>query len=324
MGRSLPLIGQSFTLNRLPFLIAAFCILWSSAFAVAKIALEDCPPLLFLMVRFLLAGLIMMAAATFYRQALPGRRDVLALAGLGVMNNAIYLGLSYFGLGTISAGLSALIISANPILTAIAAATVLGERMTLRKAAGLLLGFGGVAFIVQARMASGTDSFHGIIITLGALIALTTGTIFFKLLAPKGGLCIGNGIQNLAGGFALAPFALGFEHLSSITPSWHLLAALTYLVVFGSSMAFLLWFYLLTVAGATTASSYHFLTPPLGMLFGWLLLGEHVALFDLMGILPVAFGIYLVTRPARQVPFGPARKIEEVVQWQPEKTVVRS
>jgi drug/metabolite transporter (DMT)-like permease len=55
----------------------------------------------------------------------------------------------------------------------------------------------------------------------------------------------------------------------------------------------------LTVVGATAASAYHFLMPPLGMMFGWILLGEHVAWPDLIGILPVALGIYLVTRPAR-------------------------
>jgi drug/metabolite transporter (DMT)-like permease len=52
------------------------------------------------------------------------------------------------------------------------------------------------------------------------------------------------------------------------------------------------------VSGATAASSYYFLMPPLGLLFGWLLLGERMAMSDLMGIVPVVLGIYLVTRPA--------------------------
>jgi drug/metabolite transporter (DMT)-like permease len=74
--------------------------------------------------------------------------------------------------------------------------------------------------------------------------------------------------------------------------------ALAYLVLFVSVLAYLLWFYLLNVSAATTASSYHFMMPPLGLLFGWLLLGEHIALSDLLGIVPVGFGIYLVTHPA--------------------------
>lgn len=70
-------------------------------------------------------------------------------------------------------------------------------------------------------------------------------------------------------------------------------------MLFVSVFGYLLWFHLLTVSGATTASAYHFLMPPLGMLFGWLLLGEHIAWFDLIGLAPVALGIYLVTRPGK-------------------------
>jgi drug/metabolite transporter (DMT)-like permease len=72
-------------------------------------------------------------------------------------------------------------------------------------------------------------------------------------------------------------------------------------VLGGSILAYWLWFHLLKVCGATAASAYHFLMPPLGMLFAWMVLGEHVAFRDLLGIVPVALGIYLVTRaPAVQ------------------------
>jgi drug/metabolite transporter (DMT)-like permease len=287
---------------QLPLLIGLFCTLWSSAFAAARIALADCPPLLFLMARFLLAGAVMLLAAAACGQKLPARRDLIALAVLGTVNNAIYLGLSYLGIRTISAGLAALIISANPILTVIAASAVLRERLSWRKACGLILGFCGVAFIVKARLTGGMDSGQGILLTFAALAALVTGTILFKLLAPRGGLWLGNGVQNLAGGLAIAPFALALESTASITPGWSLLAALLYLALAVSIIALLVWFYLLTVAGATAASSFHFLTPPLGMLFGWLLLGEPIAPSDMLGIVPVAYGIYLVTRPAARAP----------------------
>jgi drug/metabolite transporter (DMT)-like permease len=92
--------------------------------------------------------------------------------------------------------------------------------------------------------------------------------------------------------------ALTTESISAISPSWRLLAALVYLAVIGSVLAYLLWLHLLTVLGATAASAYHFLMPPLGLLFGWLVLGEHMASHELVGIIPVALGIYLVTRPA--------------------------
>jgi drug/metabolite transporter (DMT)-like permease len=286
---------------KLPLMVAAFCLLWSSAFAVAKVAIADCPPLLLLTLRFLLAGIVMLGAAALSGVSLKmSRRDLILFAALGVANQAAYLGIGYVGLKSISAGLSALVISANPVLTAVLAATFLGERMTWRKALGLVLGVGGVAFVVQSRLTGGLDHPAGIAFTLVALVSLVIGTILFKLFAPKGGLWVGNGVQSLSAGFAILPFAFTFESVGDIVPTWRLAAAMAYLVLLVSVFAYLLWFKLLERSGATAASSYHFLMPPLGMLFGWLLLGEHVSSLDLAGIVPVALGIYLVTRPAQR------------------------
>jgi drug/metabolite transporter (DMT)-like permease len=285
----------------MPLAVFAFCLIWSSAFSVTKLALYDCPPLLLLTARFLLAATITLGAAAFYAdwRRLAGR-DVAALAALGVLNYALYLGLNSVGMLSISAGLSALIVSANPVLTALLAAAFLNERMTWRKAWGLLLGVGGVAFVVGSRVNAGLSSPVGIAFTLGALLSLVIGTILFKRLTPGGSLWLGNGVQNLAGGLAIAPFAFAFERVGDIVPSARLFLALAYSVVLVSIVAYLLWFHILKVSGATVASSYHFLMPPLGILFGWLLLGEHVEPVDIIGILPVALGIYLVTRPAQR------------------------
>lgn len=282
---------------RLSLMVGGFILLWSSAFAVGKMAIADCPPLIFLATRFLAAGVLMLglAAVGGLRWTLS-KRDVVVFAVLGLANQAIYLGIGFIALKTVSAGLAALIISANPIVTAVLAVLLLGERMTWRKLIGLLLGLGGVAYIVQSRLTLGTDQLSGIVLSAVALLSLVGGTILFKLFAPREGLWIGNGVQSLAAGVALMPIAVGFESFRDIVPSTSLIAAFAYSVVFVSVFAYLLWFRILAVSGATAASSYHFLIPPLGMLFGLLLLGEHLAAADLFGIVPVALGIYLVTR----------------------------
>jgi drug/metabolite transporter (DMT)-like permease len=77
-----------------------------------------------------------------------------------------------------------------------------------------------------------------------------------------------------------------------------LVLAFAFLTLGVSILGYFIWFHLLKVCGATAASAYHFLMPPLGMLFAWLVLGEHLTFRDLLGIIPVALGIYLVTRPA--------------------------
>jgi drug/metabolite transporter (DMT)-like permease len=288
------------TFNPLPLYIGLFCLLWSFAFVAGKIGVTDCPPLILLAARFSLAGVLILGITALRGEAWTSLtwRDAGIFAILGVANNALYLGLGYTGLQTVSAGLGGLIVSANPVFTAVLAAAFLGEALTWRKVMGLLLGIAGVGFIVWHRMSVGTDDWHGILFTLASLASIVAGTILFKVLAPKGSLWVGNGVQNLSAGIVLLPFAFTFSNVGDIVPSARLLGAFAFLVLGGSILAYLLWFHLLKVCGATAASAYHFLMPPLGMLFAFLVLGEHVEFRDLLGIVPVALGIYLVTRPA--------------------------
>src|SRR3954451_8493881 len=285
--------------NPLPLYIGLFCLLWSFAFVAGKIGVTDCPPLILLTARFSLAGVLILGISAIRRDAWSLTwRDAAIFAILGVANNALYLGLGYTGLQTVSAGLGGLIVSANPVFTAVLAAAFLGEALTWRKVTGLLLGIAGVGFIVWHRMSIGTDDWHGILFTLASLASIVAGTILFKVLAPKGSLWVGNGVQNLSAGIVLLPFAFTLADVGDIVPSARLVGAFAFLVLGGSILAYLLWFHLLKVCGATAASAYHFLMPPLGMLFAFLVLGEHVEIRDLLGIIPVALGIYLVTRPA--------------------------
>ncbi|MBW7971981.1 DMT family transporter [Bradyrhizobium sp. BR 10289] len=299
LATSLPAPRSRF--NTLPLAIGLFCLLWSYAFVAGKIGVTHCPPLILLAARFSLAGILILGATIVRGDWSLSWRDAAIFAVLGIANNALYLGLGYTGLQSVSAGLGGLIVSANPVFTAALAALLLSEGMTWRKASGLLLGIIGVTLIVWHRLSVGTDSLHGILFTLASLASIVAGTILFKLLAPKGSLWIGNGVQNLAAGIVLTPVALTFAdvHAIDVTPS--LIGAFGFLVLGGSILAYWLWFHLLKVCGATAASAYHFLMPPLGMLFAFLVLGEHVEARDLLGIIPVALGIYLVTRPAKAV-----------------------
>ncbi|MDA9425893.1 MULTISPECIES: DMT family transporter [Bradyrhizobium] len=288
--------------NTLPLVIGLFCLLWSYAFVAGKIGVTHCPPLILLAARFSLAGILILGATLIRGEGWSlSWRDAAIFAVLGIANNALYLGLGYTGLQSVSAGLGGLIVSANPVFTAALAALLLGEGMTWRKAGGLLLGIIGVTLIVWHRLSVGTDSLHGIVFTLASLASIVAGTILFKLLAPKGSLWIGNGVQNLAAGIVLTPVAFAFADIHAIDLMPSLIGAFAFLVLGGSILAYWLWFHLLKVCGATAASAYHFLMPPLGMLFAFLVLGEHVEARDLLGIIPVALGIYLVTRPAKPV-----------------------
>lgn len=285
----------------LPVLITAFCLLWSLAFAVGRVGLAYAPPMTLLALRFGLAAMVAFSLAWVGGEEWPRGRTLVTLAVVGLVNNALYLGLSYVGMGHVPSGLTAVVVSANPILTAVLASLLLEERLNPRKLLGLGLGVAGVALILRHRVASGVDEAAQLLWPIGALAALSGGAILFKLLS-KGG-------SNATGGFAGLSVQLAAAALAMVGPAWAFegglsaidatpvfWASLLFQVIPASVAAYWIWFRLLHVCSATAASAWHFLMPPLGLLFGWLLLEEKVLWVDLAGIVPVAVGIALVTR----------------------------
>ena len=139
--------------NPLPIYIGLFCLVWSFGFVTGKIFVADCPPLVFLTARFSLAGVLILGSWALRNEEWSlSWRDTVVFVILGVANNALYFGFGWTGLKTVSAGLGSLIVSANPVFTGILAAAFLGEQLTWRKVAGLLLGLAGVGFIVWHRV----------------------------------------------------------------------------------------------------------------------------------------------------------------------------
>ena len=284
-------------------MIALFCILWSSAFAAAKMALEDCPPLILLTLRFLAAGLLMMimAAATGgLKGGLRhiGWRDFGCLLVLGLCNNALYLGLSWIGMTTVSSAFTAVLISTNPLLTGLLAGPVLGERLGWRQYVGLCLGLAGVALVLRSRFTGMHEDPHGALLVAGGLLGLVAGTLLYKRMAPKTTIWVTTGVQALAGGVMLLPFAMHYESLQHVHLTASLFWNMVYIIVGVSIGGYALWITILKRQSATSASALHFLMPPLGLLFGWLILREPVSWLDMAGIVPIGLGIWLATRRA--------------------------
>ncbi|ARP93019.1 DMT family transporter [Bordetella genomosp. 13] len=279
--------------------IALFCVLWSSAFAAAKIALRDCPPLTLLTVRFLIAGVLMlgMAAVTGGLRRIPPR-ELLCLAGLGVLNNAMYLGFSWTGMETVSSAFTSVLVSTNPLLIGLLAGPVLGERLGWRKLAGLCLGLLGVVLVLRSRLTGMQEDLQGTLYVAIGLLGLVAGTLAYKRLKPRASLWSATGVQALAGSLALMPFALHYESIEQVRLTASLFGSVAYSIVLVSMGCYALWFSILNRTSATSASALHFLMPPLGLLFGWAVLGEAVSWLDMVGIVPIALGIWLATRNA--------------------------
>lgn len=281
--------------RRYLLLVLLFCLTWASAFPAAKLAIQVGPPLLFLGSRFGIAAMLLLGFAAFRHRIGPGV-PWLTLLLLGVINQAGYQGLAWLGMRTVSGGLATIIASLNPVLIAVLAAPLLGERITWRKLAGLALGFAGAMFVVRERIVVTGEDPGGIALSFVAMLAMVCGTLAYKRLVPRVDLLVAVGGQQVGASLALLlGGALLGERYGDFVPGWQLLGTMLWFIVVISIGSFLLWFTLLRTGSAAAASSLHFLIPPLGLAMSWAALGEPLHPLDLLGVIPVAIGIRLAT-----------------------------
>lgn len=251
----------------------------------------------FLVARFETAGVVMIGIAFIMRQRFPATvRAWLVAASLGVLSNALYLGLTYTALRHLSSGMGAIVASTNPLVLALVAPRLLGERLTPPKMLGLALGFGGVVAIVYARSGSGSAAPSDVFMAFLGVCASVASTLLYKRAATNESPLAINAIQLLAAGVVLIPvaiFAPPFAHFV-VTPE--LVASFVYLVLVLSVGASLIWFWLLTHGEASRVSAFYYLTPAFGLAIAAVLLHESVGLHDIVGLAAIASGIALVQR----------------------------
>jgi drug/metabolite transporter (DMT)-like permease len=274
-----------------------YIFLWASAFVPSKIGVLDSSPLWFLVVRFVVAGAVALAVARALGATFPtSRRDWIAVAVLGVLGNAMYLGCTYEALRHMGSGVGAIIASTNPLTLALVAPWVLREPLTLGKIGGLVLGFGGVVAIMVVRLGSGTAEPGDIGIAFCGVLASVASTIVYKRWCSALDLRAVTGLQLVAAGIVLLPLAVVLEGAPHATWTPQLIVSFWYVVVVMSLGASLLWFWLLTHGEASRVSAYYFLTPVFGLALAAMILHEAVGLRDLGGLAAIALGITLVQR----------------------------
>lgn len=276
-----------------------FVFLWSTGFIAAKYGLPYAPPLSFVIIRCLGAVAILLPLALLMRAPWP-RGQVAWVALSGLLLQAGYLGgvWSAIKIG-MPAGLSALIVGMQPILTAFAA-PLIGERVTPRQWLGLLLGLSGVALVVAAKVSLSGLSPLAIGLCVLALLSITAGTLVQKRWCPGFDLRTGTVIQFSASALALLPLAVWLE---GFTPSldhvdWtpQFVGALLWSVLALSIGAIFLLFTLIRRNDATRVTSLLYLTPPTTAVMAWLVFGEKLSPLGLAGMAVAVLGVACVVK----------------------------
>ncbi|MGI9452803.1 MAG: DMT family transporter [Geminicoccaceae bacterium] len=271
-----------------------FALMWSSAFSVVKIALQDAPPFLILTLRFLVSGLIAVMIAWALGQRMPGqRRQWLAILVLGLCQNSLYLGLNFKAMTLVPAGLAAILASSVPLIVALFCRVFLKERLGWVGYAGLAFGFAGVLTIMVGRVAGGESGF-GILLCLIGAMAMASATLIVRNTDLGSGLLMIVGLQMLVGSASLAPVVFLLEDLDGVRLTMSLALAFTYVTLVPGVIATLVWFYLVRRIGATHAAAFHFLNPAFGVIIANLLLGELIGLRDVIGVLIIMASILAV------------------------------
>jgi drug/metabolite transporter (DMT)-like permease len=283
---------------------ALFVLLWSTGFVGAKYGLPYAPPFLFLALRLAIAAVLLAGlAAAIGGARMASRQQYGRAAVVGLLLHAGYLGGTFFGISRgVPAGVAAVIVSLQPVLTAVLAARVLGERPSARQWLGLVLGLAGVALVVGPGLAESGSAqalpLSGLLSCLVALVSGTLGTVYQKRHGDGIPLVWGTAVQYAAATALLIVVAAATEHLS-IRWTWHFTGALVWLVLVLSLGAVLLLLLLLRRGTAAGVSSLYYLVPPATAVEAYFLFGERVSGLSLIGIGVTAVGVALVVAPGR-------------------------
>jgi drug/metabolite transporter (DMT)-like permease len=275
-----------------------FVVLWSTGFIGAKYGLPHIEPVTFLVLRFVFVAAALVLWVVLARTAwltLVQARDA---AIIGILLQAVYLGGIYKAIDLgVEAGVAALIVGLQPVLTAFIARQFLGERLSTMQWGGIALGALGVGLVVMRKLDAGIGDWRGVALCLGALAGISIASILQKTRASGHPMRTSTLVQFLAALAVLTPLSFAFE-TREVTWSAELIFAMAWLVLAMSLGALSLLLFLIRRGAASNVASLFFLVPPTTAVMAWGIFGEVLGPVEIAGVGLAAIGVLMVNRPA--------------------------
>ncbi len=276
--------------------------IWSSSFMFIKIGVATIPPATMAAARLMLAAVMLAAIAYAKGYRLPFTlRAWSAFTFVGVMGNAVPFTLIAWGELEVDSGLAAILMGVMPVATALLAhAFVHDERLTGRRAAGVLLGFSGTVLLVGFSALSGLGAqVAAQLAVVGGALCYAITTVFVRRFANLPDVLMAAGSLT-TGALLMIPIALLLESPLTLSPSFASTAAVVVLGIVSTGFAALIYFYLIRTVGAAIFSQVNFLTPAIGVAFGMIFLGEVPGADAWTALTLIVLGVWLVTRRSRR------------------------
>lgn len=279
-----------------------FVLLWSTGFIGAKFGLPFAEPFTFLFIRFVSTLLLLIPLVLVMRIPWPTSPTLWThIAISGFLVHGAYLGGVFYGIYLgMPAGLAALLVGLQPLLTAAFAGPLLGEQLSWRQWVGLGLGVIGISLVLGSKLEIGESLFDGfgisaLLSVTAALIGISLGTLYQKRYCTSMPLLSGAVIQYLAAGALLGSGALLFE-TRQVEWSSTFILTLGWLVLILSIAAILLLMALIKKGEASRVASLFYLVPPVTALQAWWLFDERLPLLGLAGMLVTIIGVVMAIK----------------------------
>jgi len=273
-----------------------FILLWSSAFITTKPIVDNSDPFSALAFRFFLVTIGFYFFSLYSKNSIIIKSDNLIESVLsGVLFHGFYLGGVFFSISIgMPAGIAALIVTLQPILTNVLSGPFLNEKITIKQWIGALLGFVGAILVLGFDLGSKIPVL-GLVATVIALISITTSTIWQKKLSNKLPLSVSNFYQ-AAGGCLFHVLVVIFFAKPFINFSTTFIIAMSHQIFLVSFGAFTILMFLIKKNSASKTVSIFFLIPAVSAFMGWFFLNEILTKIDLVGFLIASTGVYIATR----------------------------
>lgn len=272
-----------------------FAILWSSASAATKFGLQSAQPFVIAVSRFFLASFLMLGVSHgIFRKRLSVGKEWKQLIIYGLLNISIYLGLYVLAMQKIAAGIGSLGTATNPVMISFISTLFLGQKMTVKNIASLLLCMAGVFVAAYPLLENSYASTDGILILLASMLSYSVGAIYYarQKWNDLNTLTI-NGWQTLLGGIFLLPVLLFTYRHEQNSWDYRLIGSVVWLALPVSIGAVQCWLWLLTV-NPLKASYWLFLCPVFGFIIASITLHEPLGIYTLMGVMMVVAGLYII------------------------------
>ena len=278
------------------FLPLIFVLLWSSAFVTTKPIVDNSDPFTALAFRFFIVALGFLIYSVYQNLSLKlNKKDFIQSFTSGVLFHGVYLGGVFFSVSKdIPTGITALIVTMQPILTNALAGPFLKEHVGWKQWLGVILGFIGSAMVLGVDIGVTLPAI-GIIASIIALLSITTATLFQKKYSGNIPLPVSNMYQAAGGCFFHLIIILFFVD-PFIEFNSTFLIAMSHQIFLVSFGAFTILMFLIKNNSASKTVTVFFLIPATTAFMAWIFLNEQLTAIDLIGFLIASLGVFIATR----------------------------